>query len=133
MILLLILLALSSGCLAPGSNPILVVQNESPDDVDIQIAVTQEIPPEKKGTVWFNETISISSGNEREIEIFTGDKTQYAVTAETENQSIAFSTRPICSGAETRLTVTSSGQLSSYVLWCEGGPATTTSTNTTES
>lgn len=129
----LILLSLGAGCLAAGSNPNLVIGNESPEKVAVQVTVTRDVPPEKEGIVRFNDTVEIPAGSERTFEVFTGYRTQYSVVARTHNESITFETRPICAGAETRLTITTTGGMTSHVEWCEGPSGTETSVNRTVS
>jgi len=122
----LIILSATSGCLNYGKNPNLLIQNELSSPVELEVTVVQDVPPEKRGRIWYNDTVGIASKSERSLEIFTGSRIQYLVNASVENQNITFKTRPICSNSKTWITVTSSKTLRSYVEWCDG---TTTTKN----
>lgn len=49
---------------------------------------------------------------------------QFDLVVERGSQSVRFTVRPICSSATTNVTVEPSRNLSYYVTYCEGNPAT---------
>ena len=125
-LLLVGVLAVLAGC-STGSNPYLTVRNESPERVELQITVVEE-SPETGETPVYAETVRVAGKSKRSIEIFTGRRTQYRVTARYGNQSVTFPTRPICEDSNTVVTVLPAERLAYHADFCEGPNRTGTST-----
>lgn len=131
-ILLIVFGTVLAGCVAHGElNPVLSIQNGSPEPVTLSITVYRDDIGEvnETGTPYYAKTVTVTAETTRTLSVFT-DRDQYRVRIQSKNQSISFPTRPICSTAHTNVTITASGRLSYYVEFCEGGPFTGTASTT---
>lgn len=121
-----------AGCVAQGElNPDLSIQNESQEPVTLTITVHRDDIGEvnETGTPFYSETVTVDAATTRTLSVFT-DRDQYRVQILSDDQSVSFPTRPICSTAYTNVTITTSGRLSYHAEFCEGLPATGTASAT---
>lgn len=116
-----------------GSNPNLTIDNQSPREVTLYLTAKDgrgNNTPQLNDFI-YNQTLTVERTTTRNISVFNSEQ-PYQVTVKGNNQTISFSTRPICHQAETTVNITESGRLTYRVEFCEGlpeeGPPTSTPT-----
>jgi hypothetical protein len=106
-----------------GSNPNLTIDNQSPREVKLHITAKDDRDNNTAHSNDFihNQTLTVGETTTRNISIFEMEQ-PYQVTVTGNNQTISFSTRPICHQAETTVKITELGRLTYRVEFCEGLP-----------
>jgi hypothetical protein len=128
---------LVAGCFGPTiTDPNLYVHNEANESVTLRITTYDDLP-ERSAEPVFTTTVSVPPDSMRAVKVVErgtvsdGAEGQFDLVVERGSQSVRFTARPICRSATTNVTVEPSGNLSYYVTYCEGNPATGVATTGT--
>jgi hypothetical protein len=134
---ILVVSVLLTGCFGPTiTDPNLYVHNEANESVTLQITTYDDLP-ERSADPVFTTTVSVPPDSMRAVKVVergslsNGAAGQFDLVVERGSQSVRFTARPICRSATTNVTVEPSGNLSYYVTYCEGNPATGVATTGT--
>jgi len=121
---------LLAGCFGPTiTDPNLYAHNEANESVTLRITTYDSFPERSEEPV-FETTATVPANSMRIVKVVErgslgdGAEGQFDLVVERGTQSVRFTARPICRSATTNVTVEPSGNLSYYVSYCEGNPAT---------